>query len=99
MNPYLIVSIVLAVIVAALVIYIIADKIKRKKEIDELIAKAGDIIEHPDVYAHKCEGKKLATLFYEASTRTRLSFESAMIELGGSVIGFSSATDSSLSFR
>ena len=68
-----------------------------REEIDELIAKAGDIIEHPDVYAHKCEGKKLATLFYEASTRTRLSFESAMIELGGSVIGFSSATDSSVS--
>ena len=68
-----------------------------REEIDELIVKAGDIIEHPDVYAHKCDGKKLATLFYEASTRTRLSFESAMIELGGNVIGFSSATDSSVS--
>ena len=68
-----------------------------REEIDELIATAGDIIEHPDVYAHKCDGKKIATLFYEASTRTRLSFESAMIELGGNVIGFSSATDSSVS--
>ncbi|MGN0802036.1 MAG: aspartate carbamoyltransferase, partial [Candidatus Faecivicinus sp.] len=57
-------------------------------EIDELIATANDIIAHPDAYAHKCESKKLATLFFEPSTRTRLSFEAAMYELGGHVIGF-----------
>ncbi len=66
-------------------------------EIDELISKAEDIIAHPDNYTEKCKNKKIATLFYEPSTRTRLSFESAMLELGGSVIGFSSATDSSVS--
>lgn len=66
-------------------------------EIDELITKAEDIIAHPDNYTEKCKNKKIATLFYEPSTRTRLSFESAMLELGGSVIGFSSATDSSVS--
>ena len=66
-------------------------------EIDELISTANDIIAHPDAYAHKCEGKKLATLFFEPSTRTRLSFEAAMYELGGHVIGFSDAANSSSS--
>ncbi len=66
-------------------------------EIDELIAKAEDIIADPDKYAEKCKRKKLATLFYEPSTRTRLSFESAMLELGGQVIGFSEAQSSSAS--
>ena len=65
------------------------------EEIDELIQKALDIIANPAEYAEKCHGKKLATLFYEPSTRTRLSFESAMYELGGNVIGFSEATSSS----
>ena len=64
-------------------------------EINQLIATANDIIANPDKYAEKCKRKKLATLFYEPSTRTRLSFESAMLELGGSVIGFSEATSSS----
>ncbi len=67
------------------------------EEIDGLIATAEDIIKDPDKYAQKCRRKKLATLFYEPSTRTRLSFESAMIELGGSVIGFSEAQSSSAS--
>lgn len=66
-------------------------------EIDYLIEKAEDIIANPENYSEKCKNKKIATLFYEPSTRTRLSFESAMLELGGSVIGFSSATDSSVS--
>ena len=66
-----------------------------KEEIQELITTALDIIDHPADYAHLCEGKKLATLFYEPSTRTRLSFESAMLELGGSIIGFSEANSSS----
>ncbi len=65
------------------------------KEIDELISKANDIIANPDKYAHKCAGKKLATLFFEPSTRTRLSFEAAMYELGGNVLGFSEAQSSS----
>ncbi len=65
------------------------------EEIDELIATANDIIANPDKYAEKCKRKKLATLFFEPSTRTRLSFESAMLELGGSVIGFSGANNSS----
>ena len=65
------------------------------QEIDELIAKAGDIIAHPEAYAHKCDGKILATLFFEPSTRTRLSFESAMLRLGGQVLGFSEAASSS----
>ena len=65
------------------------------EEIDELIATAEDIIANPADYADCCRGKKLATLFYEPSTRTRLSFEAAMIELGGSVIGFSEAQSSS----
>ncbi len=64
-------------------------------EIDGLIATANDIMANPDDYADCCRRKKLATLFYEPSTRTRLSFESAMLELGGSVIGFSEATSSS----
>ncbi len=65
------------------------------EEIESLITVAEDIIAHPDAYAHKCAGKKLATLFFEPSTRTRLSFEAAMYELGGHVIGFSSAQNSS----
>ncbi len=65
------------------------------EEINGLIEVANDIIADPDKYAEKCKRKKLATLFYEPSTRTRLSFESAMLELGGSVIGFSEATSSS----
>ncbi len=64
-------------------------------EIDELIAKADDIIANPAQYAHKCDGKILATLFFEPSTRTRLSFESAMLRLGGQVLGFSEAASSS----
>jgi aspartate carbamoyltransferase catalytic subunit len=64
-------------------------------EIDELVATANDIIAYPEKYAHKCEGKKLATLFFEPSTRTRLSFEAAMYELGGNVLGFSEAASSS----
>lgn len=66
-------------------------------EIDELISVANDIIESPEKYAHKCDGKKLATLFFEPSTRTRLSFEAAMYELGGNVLGFSEAQSSSSS--
>lgn len=65
------------------------------EEIDELIAVAKDIIANPDDYAEKCRRKKLATLFFEPSTRTRLSFEAAMYELGGNVIGFSEAQSSS----
>lgn len=64
-------------------------------ELDELIKTACDIIENPEKYSEKCKGKKLATLFFEPSTRTRLSFEAAMYELGGNVIGFSEATSSS----
>ena len=64
-------------------------------EIEELILTAKDIIANPEKYSEKCKGKKLATLFFEPSTRTRLSFEAAMLELGGSVIGFSSADSSS----
>ncbi len=66
-------------------------------EINELIATAEDIIENPVKYAHACNGKKMATLFYEPSTRTRLSFEAAMYELGGVVLGFSEAASSSVS--
>ncbi len=65
------------------------------EEIDELIACACDIIEDPKKYSEACRGKKLATLFFEPSTRTRLSFEAAMYELGGNVIGFSEANSSS----
>lgn len=64
-------------------------------EIDELINTALDIIDNPDKYAESCKRKKLATLFFEPSTRTRLSFEAAMYELGGNVIGFSEANSSS----
>ena len=64
-------------------------------ELDELIASACDIIDDPGRYAHACEGKKLATLFFEPSTRTRLSFEAAMYELGGHVLSMSSAASSS----
>lgn len=67
------------------------------EEIDELIRVAEDIEADPKKYAHACEGKKLATLFYEPSTRTRLSHEAAMLNLGGSVMGFSSAASSSAS--
>lgn len=67
------------------------------QEIDELISVATDIMENPDKYAHKLEGKKLATLFFEPSTRTRLSFEAAAYELGGHVLGFSDAKSSSVS--
>ena len=65
------------------------------EEIMELVSTACDIIDHPAAYAHKCDGKILATLFFEPSTRTRLSFESAMLSLGGQVLGFSSASSSS----
>ena len=65
------------------------------EEINELIATAEDIIQNPKKYAEICHGKKLATLFFEPSTRTRLSFEAAMLELGGNVIGFSEAQSSS----
>ncbi|MBQ2753249.1 MAG: aspartate carbamoyltransferase [Firmicutes bacterium] len=64
-------------------------------EIEELIKVAMDIIADPVKYSEKCRGKKLATLFFEPSTRTRLSFEAAMYELGGNVLGFSEATSSS----
>ena len=69
------------------------------EELDELLAlaKYGRTERNPDKYAHACEGKKLATCFYEASTRTRLSFEAAMLNLGGSVLGFSSEDSSSAS--
>lgn len=66
-------------------------------EIDELIKIAGDIIDNPEKYREMCKYKKLATLFFEPSTRTRLSFEAAMLELGGSVLGFSEAASSSAS--
>jgi len=67
------------------------------EELQQLLDTACDIIENPDKYADSCKRKKLATLFYEPSTRTRLSFEAAMLELGGSVIGFSEASSSSAS--
>ena len=66
-------------------------------ELEQLIKTANDIIENPAKYSEKCKGKKLATLFFEPSTRTRLSFEAAMYELGGNVIGFSEAQSSSAS--
>ena len=65
------------------------------EELDELVAKAQDIMANPAKYAHKCDGKKLATMFYEPSTRTRLSFEAAMYELGGNVLSVASAASSS----
>ena len=67
------------------------------EELDQLFVLAGDIEKNREKYAHACDGKKLATCFYEPSTRTRLSFESAMLNLGGSVIGFSDAGSSSAS--
>ena len=65
------------------------------KELDQILDLANDIEANPQKYAHACEGKKLATLFYEPSTRTRLSFEAAMLNLGGSVLGFASVDSSS----
>lgn len=65
------------------------------EEIDELLAVAEDMIKDREKYNHLCDGKKIATLFFEPSTRTRLSFEAAMLELGGSVLGFSTADSSS----
>ena len=65
------------------------------EELDQLFERAEDIEKNPGKYAHSCDGKKLATCFYEPSTRTRLSFETAMLNLGGSVIGFSDAGSSS----
>ena len=65
------------------------------EEINELINTAEDMIANPSAYTEKCKGKKLATLFFEPSTRTRLSFEAAMLEMGGSVIGFSQASSTS----
>ena len=67
------------------------------EELDQLLDLANDIEKNPDKYAHACEGKRLATLFYEPSTRTRLSFEAAMMALGGKVLGFSSADSCSAS--
>ena len=67
------------------------------EEIDKMLKVAGDIMTNPDKYIDICKGKKLATLFFEPSTRTRLSFEAAMLELGGSVLGFSEASSSSAS--
>ena len=67
------------------------------EEIMELVSTACDIIDHPAAYAHKCDGKILATLFFEPSTRTRLSFETAVNRLGGRVIGFSDASTTSSS--
>lgn len=65
------------------------------EELNRLLDLANDIEKHPEKYAHACDGKKLATLFYEPSTRTRLSFEAAMMNLGGNIFGFSSAASSS----
>ena len=67
------------------------------EELEQILNLAADIKANPKKYAHACDGKKLATLFYEPSTRTRLSFEAAMLNLGGSVLGFSSADSSSAS--
>ena len=65
------------------------------EELDKVLNLANDIEKNPEKYAHACDGKIMATLFYEPSTRTRLSFESAMLRLGGKVLGFSSADSSS----
>lgn len=65
------------------------------EELEQVLDLANDIERNPEKYAHACDGKKLATLFYEPSTRTRLSFEAAMMNLGGNVLGFSSAASSS----
>ena len=67
------------------------------EDIDRLLDRADDIEKNPEKYQEVCKHKKLATLFFEPSTRTRLSFEAAMLELGGSVLGFSSADSSSAS--
>lgn len=67
------------------------------EELDEILSLGQAIMQNPEKYSHVCDGKKLATLFYEPSTRTRLSFESAMLNLGGKVLGFSSADSSSAS--
>ena len=67
------------------------------EEIEQFIKVANDIIQNKEKYSHKCNGKKLATLFFEPSTRTRLSFEAAMLELGGNVLGFATADSSSTS--
>ena len=67
------------------------------EELDQLMDLANDIEKNPEKYAHACDGKRLATLFYEPSTRTCLSFEAAMMNLGGTVLGFSSANSSSAS--
>ena len=67
------------------------------EELEQLMDLADDMKNHPDKYSECCRGKKLATCFYEPSTRTRLSFEAAMLNLGGSVLGFSSADSSSAS--
>ena len=67
------------------------------EELDEILSLGQAIMQNPEKYSHVCDGKKLATLFYETSTRTRLSFESAMLNLGGKVLGFSSADSSSAS--
>ena len=67
------------------------------EELEKLMDLAGDIEKNPEKYAHACAGKKLATLFYEPSTRTRLSHEAAMLNLGGNIMGFSSADSSSAS--
>ncbi|MEA4954086.1 MAG: aspartate carbamoyltransferase [Pseudoflavonifractor sp.] len=67
------------------------------KETDGLLSLADRIMDNPKAFSHKCDGKKIATLFFEPSTRTRLSFEAAMLELGGGVLGFSSADSSSAS--
>ena len=68
-----------------------------KEELDDLLTLASDIEKNPSKYAHVCDDKRLATCFYEPSTRTRLSFEAAMMNLGGKVLGFSSAGSSSAS--
>ena len=65
------------------------------EELDQLFDLASDIEKNPDKYAHACDNKRLATCFYEPSTRTRLSFESAMLRLGGQTLGFSEASSSS----
>ena len=65
------------------------------QELEQLFDLAADIEKNPDKYAHACEGKKIATLFYEPSTRTRLSFEAAMMNLGGKALGFAGAAQSS----
>lgn len=68
-----------------------------KQELEEIIDLALDIIDNRERYSERCKGKKLATLFYEPSTRTRLSFTAAMMELGGNVLGFSDAKNTSVS--